>query len=101
LAVKAEEVATPFALVVSVSVGVPLVAKTPLAPVAGAVNVTGTPLTPTPPCVTVATSGAANVELPAELCPLPSDAVIVSGTAMFVRLKLTVPVASTAVADTE
>jgi len=52
------EVATPLAFVVSVSEAMPL-AKVPLTPDPGAVNVTVTPLVGVPPVVTVATSGAA------------------------------------------
>ena len=63
LAVKVVEVAKPLALVVSVSVAVPF-ANVPLAPVAGAVNVTTAPLTGfLPLSTTVATSGAGNAVL--------------------------------------
>jgi len=58
-AVKAVEVATPLEFVASVSEAMPL-AKVPLAPDPGAVNVTITPLVGVPPVVTVATSVAAN-----------------------------------------
>jgi hypothetical protein len=53
--VNTEEVTTPLELVVSVSVAVPL-ANVPLAPVAGAVKVTLTPLVGVPFVVTVAES---------------------------------------------
>lgn len=62
LAVKVEDVAMPLALVVSVSVLVPL-AKVPLAPEDGAVKTTNAPLTGFPPMVTVATRGALKVVL--------------------------------------
>jgi len=89
--VKVDEVATPFEPVVSVSVTVPF-AKVPLAPDAGAVNVTTTPLTGFESAsTTVATSGAANAALTAALCPDPLVAVIVAAVpAVFVRLKLAV-----------
>jgi hypothetical protein len=66
LAVKVDEVATPLALVVSVSVLVPP-AKVPLAPVAGAVKTTKAPLTGDPDMVTVATRGVAKAVLSAAL----------------------------------
>jgi hypothetical protein len=66
LAVNVDEVATPLALVVSVSVLVPPV-KVPLAPVAGAVKTTNAPLIGDPPMVTVATKGVANAVLSAAL----------------------------------
>ncbi len=82
-----DEVAAPLALVVAVVV-VPPPAKVPLAPVAGAVNVTTTPLVGDPPVVTVATSAAANAVLMTALCGVPLVAVIVSiAAAVFVRLK--------------
>jgi hypothetical protein len=88
------DVATPLALVVSVSVAFPL-AKVPLAtgvpPLAGigAVNVTTAPLIGLLPLsVTVATSGAANAALIAALCPLPLVAAILAGEpVVFVRVK--------------
>ena len=67
------------------------VAKVPLAPVDGAVNVTETPLTGFPlPSVTVATRGLPNaMPTTAALCPLPLVAVIVAGEdAVLVRLKV-------------
>ena len=60
LAVNVDEVATPLALVASVSVLVALLANVPLAPEDGAVKTTNTPLTGWPPIVTVATNGAGN-----------------------------------------
>ena len=61
----------------------------PLAPVAGAVKVTSTPLAGDEPVITVATNGAANAVLTAALCGVPLVAVIVStAAAVFVRLKL-------------
>jgi hypothetical protein len=85
-AVKTAEVATPLAFVVAVFAPP---ANVPLAPVAGGVNVTTTPLTPAPPFVTVATSGAAKAVLTAALCGVPLVAAIVSGAvAVLVRLKL-------------
>jgi hypothetical protein len=89
LAENAVEVAMPFASVVSVSAVVPL-AKVPLAPDAGAVNVTATPLAGFEPLSnTVALSGDANEVLTALLCGVPPVAVIeAAGPAMLVRLKL-------------
>jgi len=75
LAVNVFEVALPVASVVSVSVAAPP-AKVPLAPDAGAVNVTVAPLVGVPPVVTVATSGAANAMLTTALCPDPLVAAI-------------------------
>ena len=73
MAVKVPDVATPFAPVVAVF---PPGAKVPLAPAAGGVNVTITPLTGLPPeSVTVATKGAAKVVLIAALWPDPLVAV--------------------------
>jgi hypothetical protein len=76
--VNVVEVATPLALVVAIVVFVPF-AKVPLAPEAGAVNVTVTPLTGIPSgdplFVTVATSGA-NAVLTAALCGVPLVAAI-------------------------
>jgi hypothetical protein len=89
--VNAEEVAKPFAFVVSVSVAVPVDANVPLAPVAGAVNVTARPLAPDP-AVTTATSGAANAAPTATLCPDPLPTAIVSAGG----LELLQPVRKTA-----
>jgi hypothetical protein len=96
LAVNICEVATPLALVVSVSVapGV-VVAKVPLAPDAGAVKITDTPTAGVPLEVTVAESA---------LNGLPTTAVVVypltgvikmvgGGAAVFVKAKLAVAVA--------
>jgi hypothetical protein len=76
-AVNTCEVATPLELVVSVSVAPGVeVANVPLAPVAGAVKVTLTPLDGVPFSVTVAASGFANATPTAALCPPPLVAVI-------------------------
>jgi len=86
LAVKAAEVATPFAFVVAVFT--PL-ANVPLAPLAGGVNVTTTPLTGLfPASVTAATNGAPNAEFIVALCPEPVViATLPGGTVVFVRAK--------------
>ena len=85
---KVDEVATPLALVVSVSVAAPFV-KVPLAPEDGAVKVTITPLVGVPPVITVATSGAANAVPTGALCGVPLVAAMVAlGAAALVRLKL-------------
>src|SRR5271166_2398086 len=85
------EVAWPFEPVTSVSVvdgGV--VANRPLAPEAGAVKVTETPLTGLPPFVTVATNGLANGVRTFVLCPPPLVAVRVPPElAVLVSAKLT------------
>jgi hypothetical protein len=87
---NAVEIATPVALVVSVSVVIPF-AKVPLAEVLGALNVTATPLTGFKLLSrTVAAKGAANVVLIAALCGVPLVAVIAAGgPGEFVRLKVT------------
>ncbi len=84
------EVATPLALVVAVVVLVVVSANVPLAPDAGAVNVTIAPFTGFwPLSSTVATSGAANAVLVAALCGVPLVAVIeAAAPAVLVRLKL-------------
>ena len=88
LAVNTGDVATPLELVVAVAVLLPP-AKVPLAPVAGAVKVTTTPLVGDPLVATVAANGDVNAVLTAALCGVPLVAVIVSITApVFVRLKL-------------
>jgi hypothetical protein len=69
-AVNVVEVAMPFAPVVSVSVASPF-AKVPLAPDAGAVNVTSTPAAGVPFEVTLATSGSAKASPNAALCLVP------------------------------
>jgi hypothetical protein len=74
--VNTDEVARPFAFVVSVSVAVEFDANVPLAPDPGAVNVTDAPFTGAPPAVTTATSGAANAAPTCALCELPLDTVI-------------------------
>jgi len=71
LAVSTDEVATPLEFVITVSVAVEFEANVPLAPDAGAVNVTVTPAVGVPPVVTVATSGLANAVATAVLCPDP------------------------------
>jgi hypothetical protein len=85
-AVKTTDVATPLALVVAVLTPP---AKVPLAPLAGGVNVTTTPLTGLlPASVTVATKGAANAVLIAVLCPEPLvTATLAAAPALFVREK--------------
>jgi hypothetical protein len=75
-------------LVVAIAVLLPP-ANVPLAPEAGAVKVTTTPLVGDPPVVTVATRGAAKAVLTTALCGVPLVAVMVStAAAVFVRLKL-------------
>jgi hypothetical protein len=78
LAVKVEEVAVPFALVVSVSVGAPLLAKMPLAPDAGAVKVTVAPLTGVWPSITDTCNFVGNAVPAGRLCVVPLTAVIVA-----------------------
>jgi hypothetical protein len=76
-AVNTADVATPLLLVVAVFTPP---ANVPLAPVAGAVNVTVTPDTGLPPLsFTVATSGAPNAVLIAALCGVPLVAVTLAG----------------------
>ena len=97
-AVNTAEVATPFEFVVAVF-NPP--ANVPLAPLAGAVNVTTTPLNPDPAFVTVATSGAANAVLTIALCGVPLVAAIASGAGVvFVRAKLAPAVTPGTVATT-
>jgi hypothetical protein len=89
--VNAEAVATPFAPVASVSVFVVLVANVPLAPVAGAANVTDAPLIGFESASnTVTATGVVNAVLTVVLCGVvPVTTVIVAGApAKFVRLKL-------------
>ena len=75
LAVNAADVAVPDEPVTAVLFPP---ANVPLAPLAGAVKVTVTPLTPVPlPFSTVATSGAENVALIDALCPEPLVVAIV------------------------
>lgn len=72
---KAFDVATPFASVVSVSVAI-APANVPFGSAAGAVNVTVTPAAGEPPDVTVATSGLAKAAPTTADCPLPLVAVM-------------------------
>jgi hypothetical protein len=89
--------AFPFASVVAV-----VLERVQLAPVvAGAANVTDTPLAAVPLDVTFATSGLANAVPTAALCPPPLAAVITMVGAALVRLKLAGVVAPVAVAVTE
>jgi hypothetical protein len=86
LAVNVAEVATPEAFVVAVLTPP---ANVPLAPDAGGVNVTTTPLTGLfPASVTVATKGAANAVLMVALCGVPLVAVtFAAAPAVFVSAK--------------
>jgi hypothetical protein len=86
LAVNTVDVATPLPFVTAVLV----VAKLPLAPVAGGVNVTVIPLSGFPPAsFTVATNGDAKAVSTAALWPEPLVTVTEAGVpAVFVRLKL-------------
>jgi hypothetical protein len=86
LAVNTAEVATPLAFVVAVFTPP---AKVPLAPLAGGVNVTTTPLTGLlPESVTVATNGAANAVLIAVLCGVPLvTATLAAAPTLFVKAK--------------
>ncbi|MGA7302172.1 MAG: hypothetical protein WBD45_10965 [Terriglobales bacterium] len=88
-AAKGDEVATPLALVVSVSVDIPF-ANVPLAPVVGAVNVTETPLTGFESLsTTVAARGTLNADPTVAVCGVPLVDVIVAGAeAMFVRANM-------------
>src|ERR1700722_10845236 len=82
LAVNAGAVATPLELVVTVIVVPPLVppVKVPLAPLAGAVNVTEAPLTRFPPLsFTVACKAVGKAVVTGALCGVPAVAVIVAG----------------------
>ena len=85
-AVKTAAVATPEAFVVAVFTPP---ANAPLAPLAGAVNVTVTPLTPLPKeSLTVACSCVANAVLTVALCGVPAVGVMVEAApARFVREK--------------
>ena len=59
------------------------------APLPGALNVTVTPLTGLPPFVTVACSAVANAEFTPVLCGVPTlAAMVVTATAVLVKLKL-------------
>ena len=89
MAVNTVDVATPLAFVVAVL----LPAKLPLAPLAGAVNVTVTPCTGLPPLsFTVATSAAANAVLMAALCGVPPVAVIDAAVPVLTLIAFEVPV---------
>jgi hypothetical protein len=77
LAVNVVDVALPLESVGSVSVAAPPL-NVPLAPAAGAVNVTNAPLTGDPPMVTFAISGAAKAVLTIVLCGVPLVGAIVS-----------------------
>jgi len=82
LAVNAAAVATPFELVVAVTVEPPFVppVKVPAAPVVGAVKVTVTPLTGLPPLsFTVATRAVGKSKLMVTLCGVPAVAVMLAG----------------------
>ena len=90
-AVKICEVATPLAFVVSVSVAAAGdVANVPLAPEAGAVKVTDTPLAGDPLDVTVACNAAAKGWPIAALCAVPAVAAMemVGGGGVVVLLLL-------------
>jgi hypothetical protein len=86
LAVNTADVATPLAFVVAVFTPP---ANVPLAPLAGALNVTTTPLTGLfPASLTVATRGAANAVLIVALCGVPLVAVtLAAAPAVFVSEK--------------
>lgn len=88
-AVKTAEVATPLALVVAAFTPP---AKVPVAPEAGAVKVTVTPVVGDPPVVTVATSGAANDEATAALCAVPLVTAMASTGGGGVEFELLQPV---------
>ena len=99
-AVKGDELATPLALVVSVSDTVPF-ANVPLAPVAGAMNVTAAPVTGFESLYrTVAVRGAANTAPTVAVCGVPPVAVIAAAKTVFVRPKLTAVDAAVATAVT-
>jgi hypothetical protein len=89
LAVNVGAVATPLLLVVAVVVFNPPV-NVPLAPLAGAVNVTVTPLTGLLlASFTVAAMAVPKLVLTAALCEAPPVAVMLAGVpAVLVRLKL-------------
>ena len=83
---KVAEVATPLALVVAVLTPP---ANVPLAPLAGALKVTVTPLNGLPPLsFTVAAKGAENAVPIVALCGVPLVAVMeAAGPGLFVREK--------------
>jgi hypothetical protein len=99
LAVNKTEVATPAAFVTAVLTPP---AKLPEAPLAGAVNVTVTPLTGLPPAsVTLAASGLAKVVLMVEVCGVPLVATIDEDVpAVLVSAKLALPPTPGTVATT-
>jgi hypothetical protein len=88
LAVKGGDAATPEVLVSRVAV-IPPPAKVPLAPEAGALNVTLTPETGLPlASFTVTTNGLLKAWVTGALCPPPEVAVMVeAGPAVFVMAK--------------
>jgi hypothetical protein len=76
-AVKVGAVATPLPLVaIALLTFVPVSAKVPLAPLAGAVNVTGTPLIGLPDSDTVASRSVAKAVPTVALCGVPAVAAI-------------------------
>jgi hypothetical protein len=94
-------VAKPLTSVATVIVAVPF-ENVPLAPVAGAVNVTDAPTTGLlPASFTVACNEAVNAKPIVVLCELPAVAVMLAGGAeLLVKLKLTDPVTPAALAVT-
>lgn len=93
LAVNTGEAATPLPSVVAVFTPP---ANVPVAPDAGAVNVTTTPLIGEPPVVTVASSRAENAAPTNALCPDPlSTAIDAAGDAAVLLL---IPLHATSVA---
>ena len=94
LAVKIGAVATPLATVFTVT-DVTDPGNVPLAPLAGAVNVTATPDTGFPPLsVALACRAVPNAVPIVVLCPEPAVAIMFAGgTATFVRLKFAGPIA--------
>ena len=103
-AVNCGAVATPFAPVNAVTVA-PLPANTPLAPLAGAVNVTLTPATGCAAAsVTLAASATPYAALTCALCGvLPATTATAAGTAtaaVFVRLKLAAALTPLTLAET-
>jgi hypothetical protein len=87
LAVNSADVATPDAFVTAVFA---FPAKAPLAPAAGGLNVTVTPLSKLPPAsFTVASRRFANAVLTPALCGVPPVAVIdAAGPGLFISAKL-------------
>jgi hypothetical protein len=88
LAAKADATATPVQSVVAVAVLVPVSEKVPLAPLAGAVNVTAAPGTGLLfASVTVTAGRIGKVRDVGAVCEAPAPAVIDAGTlALFVRV---------------